>query len=370
MEQSESRSDAWSPGKVALATLVVLAVVAGFWILFWFRLVLFSLFAALVLSTAFTPLINRLQRWGISRAVSVILISLVIITTVIVLIITVAPLLIEQWATFSALLSNWYRDLRETLLGSPSLLVRRIVRQLPRVLPLTLLSTQPDPTAEGEVFNVVQQSFTIGSIILRNFLPIIGMGLLTSFWILEGDRAKRFFLLLLPAQRRENVREFMGEVEDKVGAYIRGLVILSGIIGAMAPVSYTIIGPPNALLLAVFAGIMEAIPLIGPKLGALPAVLVAASTDPSKIIWVIIATAVFQALENSLIVPRVMSRAVGINPVASLLASIAFGSIFGFVGALLAIPLAAVIQITLRRFLFRSNPADQNPQSGVTRLAR
>jgi hypothetical protein len=138
-------------------------------------------------------------------------------------------------------------------------------------------------------------------------------------------------------------------------------VILCSIIGGMALVAYLIIGLPNVLLLALFAGIMEAIPLIGPTLGAVPAVMVAASTDQTKVIWVIAATVIIQALENNLIVPRVMNRAVGVNPVASLLAFIAFSSIFGFAGALLAVPLAAVIQIALQNFLFKPNPVEQEP---------
>jgi predicted PurR-regulated permease PerM len=361
MEQSEPRSTPWPPSRVALATLIVLGVLAGFWILFRFRLVFFSLFTAIVLSTAFTPIIDRLQRWKISRTVSIILISLVLLAAIILLVLTLAPLLIEQWATFSALLGGWYRELRDVLLESTSLLVRRIARQLPRALPLTLPTPGPADSVGEEALDLVQQALAMGSSVLRSILTVLGIGLLTSFWILEGDRVKRIFLLAFHTQRRDSIREFLAEIEEKVGAYTRGLVVLSGIIGGMALAAYLIIGLPNALLLAIFAGIMEAVPLIGPTLGAVPAILIAASTDPSKIIWVIVATAIFQTLENNLIVPRVMDRSVGVNPVVSLLAFIAFGTIFGFVGALLAIPLAAVIQITLRRYLFQSNPVEQNP---------
>jgi hypothetical protein len=109
---------------------------------------------------------------------------------------------------------------------------------------------------------------------------------------------------------------------------------------------------------------MEIVPLVGPLLGAIPAVLVAASAAPDKIILVIIAYVIIQAAESHFIVPRIMDRAVGVNPVASLLAFIAFGSIFGFLGALLAVPLAAVIQLILKRFIFDAAPADQTPPAG------
>jgi hypothetical protein len=101
------------------------------------------------------------------------------------------------------------------------------------------------------------------------------------------------------------------------------------------------------------------VPIVGPLLGAIPAIIVAAAFDPSKLVWVIAATVLIQMLENNLVAPRVMDKAVGVNPVASLLAFVAFGTLFGFVGALLAIPLAALIQLILNRLLFKT----ENPES-------
>jgi hypothetical protein len=142
------------------------------------------------------------------------------------------------------------------------------------------------------------------------------------------------------------------------------LIVLCVIIGVMQLAAYMIIGLPNALLLGILAGLMEAVPLVGPLLGALPAILVAAAFDPSALVWVILATVSIQFLENNLIVPRVMDRAVGVNPVASLLAFIAFGTIFGFVGAMLAIPLAAVVQLILNRLVFNINVSEAAPPVG------
>jgi predicted PurR-regulated permease PerM len=193
---------------------------------------------------------------------------------------------------------------------------------------------------------------------------ILGVALLAGFWTLEGERGIRLILAAVPQQQRESAREFIDEVEDRVGAYTVGLVLLTIIIGFMSLIAYAIIGLPNFFLLAIIAGAMEAVPLVGPLLGAIPALIVAAAYDPSKVIWVIIATIIIQAAENNLIVPRVMKKAVGVNPVASLLAFIAFGSIFGLIGALLAIPLAALIQIVLRRFLFETAVTEQTPVIG------
>ena len=99
-----------------------------------------------------------------------------------------------------------------------------------------------------------------------------------------------------------------------------GQGILCLTIGLMALVAYLLIGLPNVLVLALIAGVMEAVPMVGPLIGAVPAALVALSIAPSKLMWVIIATLIFQQLENYLLVPRVMNKAVGVNPFVSLLA--------------------------------------------------
>lgn len=362
MEQNASpQPQAWPPRRVAMATLAVVTIAFAFFILFRFRLVFFSLFTAIVLSTAITPLVNKLSQLKIPRAVSVILIWLLFVFLVVLFFVTIAPIIIEQWAALTSLVSETYGDLRQMMVESESLLIRRIARQIPPILPLTLPEPAQPAAGEENPVDIVGQAFTLGSSVLRSLFMVVGVGLLSGLWVLEGERFIMTILLAVPTAQRENIREFIREIEEKVGAYTRGLVVLCLIIGAMALVSYVIIGLPNVLLLGIFAGVMEAVPLVGPLLGAIPALMVAVSTDPSKVIWVILATFLFQTLENNLIVPRVMNRAVGINPVASLLAFIAFGSIFGFVGALLAIPLAALIQITLNRFLFKPNPPESTP---------
>ncbi|MFT3892049.1 MAG: AI-2E family transporter [Anaerolineales bacterium] len=123
------------------------------------------------------------------------------------------------------------------------------------------------------------------------------------------------------------------------------------IVGTAAAIFYSFIGLPYALVLGVVAGIMEMIPIFGPALGAIPALLTALSIDPQKAIWVLISTGIIQASENIWLVPRIMKNSMGVNPIIILLSLVAFSSIFGFPGAVLAIPLAAMIQLILDRIV-------------------
>lgn len=187
---------------------------------------------------------------------------------------------------------------------------------------------------------------------IRFIFILIVILFLSFYWTLDGPRIIQSFLLLLPQGRRESIRDLISAMEAKVGYYIAGQGVLCLMVGVMALASYVLIGLPNALVLALIAGVLEAVPMIGPLLGAVPAALVALSLGPDKLIWVIVASVIIQQLENSLLVPRVMRKAVGVNPFVTLLAIFAFSSFFGIAGALMAIPMAAIIQLALNHFVF------------------
>ena len=184
-------------------------------------------------------------------------------------------------------------------------------------------------------------------------LIAIVIPVLAFYWTIDGPRIIQSIVLLIPQEQRENIRDLILAMETKVGYYIAGQGVLCLVVGGMALISYMLIGLPNALVLALLAGILEAVPMIGPLLGAVPAALVALSLGPDKLIWVIVATVVIQQLENSFLVPRIMSKAVGVNPFVTLLALFAFSSFFGIAGALMAIPIAAIIQLVLNQYVFR-----------------
>lgn len=207
--------------------------------------------------------------------------------------------------------------------------------------------------ALGYVATTGQALLTAGAILLIAF-----------HWTLDGPRYIRSLLLLIPTGHRDSTRELISAIETKVGAYIAGQGILCLIIGVMALIAYSLIGLPYVLVLALVAGIMEAVPLVGPLLGAIPALLVAVSLGPDKVVYVIIATVIIQQLENSLLVPRVMRKAVGVNPFVSLLALFALSSLLGIAGALMAIPIAAIIQLLLDRFVFRPGALEPEVATG------
>jgi predicted PurR-regulated permease PerM len=171
-------------------------------------------------------------------------------------------------------------------------------------------------------------------------------------------------MLMVPSDQRESISGLISAMETKLGFYIAGQGVLCLTIGIMALVSFMLIGLPNALVLALIVGVLEAVPMIGPLLGAIPAGIIALSIAPSKLIWVIVATVITQQVENSILVPRVMSKAVGVNPFVSIMSILAFSSLFGIAGTLMAIPIAAIIQLLLDHFVFNAKAIEPEVSDG------
>ncbi len=173
----------------------------------------------------------------------------------------------------------------------------------------------------------------------------------------------RAFLQLFPSQQKKNVREFLQLAEAKLGGYIRGEIILCTAIGLGEFIAYSLIGLPYVLVLGIFAGVMEMVPIFGPTLGALPAFLIAISISPGKAIWVVVAVTIIQLTENTVLVPRVMKNALGVNPIIVLLSLIAFSSVFGLAGGILALPLAAIIQLLVSRVVLMAAESARQMQN-------
>ncbi|HRQ38096.1 MAG TPA: AI-2E family transporter [Chloroflexota bacterium] len=332
-----------------LWTLGVTAVIGCFWLLWRFQSVLLLLLTAFILSTAVHPGVIWLEKRGIPKPAGILLIFAVIGLLCGLLVWYSLPLLAEQGAAIGQNLAEGYQSLHQSLQRLPNILLQRLLFVLPDELPwlggnggeLSIPATnleRPDGSEQGNR-------------LFKGLIQFIAVGILTFYWTLEGGRLKQAAFLLVPLPKRDEVRELVQEIEAKVSAYLLGQGFLCLIIGGLAFVAYVLIGLPNALLLAVFAGLLEAVPIVGPVLGAVPAIMVGLSISPATALWVILATAVIQQLENSLLVPRVMNRTIGVRPLVTLFALLAFGSLFGVLGALIALPLAAVIQLLVERFL-------------------
>jgi predicted PurR-regulated permease PerM len=358
--------------RLVMATLVVGLVALAFWLAFQFHQAILILLAGIIVSLAVRPAVAQLQRRGVPSWAGILLIYLVLAVIGVLFLRFGLPLVTQQVATVADQMSQGYSDLRENLVNSSNLLIKRIAESLPIAPALPgndLLPDAPeDPTESGGPFT---QGLAMLGTAINILFQVAAIFIIGFFWTLESERIKRSGLLLLAREKRDGARELIQAIEQRVGAYVSGQLLLAGIIGGLALITYLIIGLPNALVLGMFMVVMELIPVIGPVIAAIPAIVIALTVSPLTAVWVVLALIVIHQLEANIIGPRVMKRAMDMRPIVTLLALAAFGSLFGILGALVALPLASTLQLLLDRYVLDISPDDgaitERTRAGVIR---
>lgn len=355
-----SQLNDWTFRRVVWATLILVFIALAFWAVYQFSAVVITVFVAIVMGTVIRPAVAWLHRRGLPRLAGIVLVFVLILAFLVGFLFLLLPMIVEQTNTIIAAVPGYYLGLRDWMVLNSNPLIVRLSELLPVALPDLTPIQQTGQQALDTAGQVVGYlSSAAGAIFM-----VTAVFLLAFHWTLEGSRTIQSLLQLIPKGQRESTRELITVMETKVGFYITGQGVLCLTIGVMALVSYILIGLPNVLVLALVATVMEAVPLVGPLLGAVPAALVALSIAPDKLVWVIIATLVIHQLENYVLAPRIMNKAVGVNPFVSLLAFLIFGSLFGLLGVLMATPMAAILQLLLDRFVFHTGMTESEVSPG------
>ncbi len=307
-----------------------LALLAG---LFLIRDVIILLFVAVIFMSALSPIVTRLERLRIPKALAIALIYVVIISIVAALVTFVVTPLTEQTATLTTNLPKYLI----TIIPETGFIDRSVLQQ--------------------EFGNFSKNALELSLAIFNNFIAFISIAVLTFYLLLERENLDKllaqFFL-----RKEDRIKRITKRIEEKLGSWMRGQIALTLIIGTTSYIGLSLLGVPYALPLAILAGIMEIIPVIGPIISAIPAVLIAFLISPFTAGMVALFYFVLQQLENHLVVPQVMKKAVGLNPLVVILAVAIGGRLLGIAGALLAVPITVVIQIITEDLITSEEVAD------------
>jgi predicted PurR-regulated permease PerM len=338
----------YPPAEVARLLLVVLGFGIGVYILWRIQEVIFLLFVAILVATAIEPIVNRLRRGPFTRGSGV----LVVYTGIMLVIGTAAyfviPNVLNQAGSFTQTLPERLIAMRVDVaqLSQPAL--RGVLLQL-----LDQLNTAVHIPATPKQEDLV----AVGAAAAQTIISFLSIFVLAFYWLVERASIKRVLLRSVSVARAKDVNTVWLEVEEKLGGWVRGQLVLMLAIGVMAGLGYTILGLPNAALLAVAAGLFEIVPMIGPFLAFAPAVVVALTVSPGTAVLVIVYALVIQQIESNVLVPRVMREAVGVSPLTVLLGILIGSALYGVPGAFLAVPLAGAIQVVLAHTLRAEDPA-------------
>jgi predicted PurR-regulated permease PerM len=334
---------------IAATTAVVIGMVATAVVAYLLLDILLLLFIGIVVAAALRPSHVVLCRWGVPKGLAVLLIYLFLLVALVLIALVVGPVLIEQTRTFVDEVPGIYVAARSYLRTSASVPFHFLGQRLPSFERLTRDLTDLAP-------QLYQGTLGVTTSIVKLPAYFVTVLAIAFYWTMEVPRFERLLLSLLAVERRPRALNVWHEIESRLGGFMRGQGLAMLSIGAASALGYTLIGLPNVLALGVLAGLLEAVPLIGPVLAVGPAVLVAVPLGVHTVLLVIGLAVLLQLIENNVLIPRIMNQAVGVSALVGLLAVLGFGTLYGILGVLIAIPMTAVIQVLLDTMLVNTEP--------------
>ncbi len=325
---------------ISTRTIVMgLVILIGLVVLWFIRDILAIFFVALLLAALIDPFAHWFERHKIPRGLGVLIVYVLLLSILAGVIVLIVPPLVGQ-------LSEMAHNL-EGPLGS----ARGAIDDLQIFSEKYGFSENVSDSFAGlqqTITGAVQGLFETIAGIFGGIATFILVLVLAFYMVVEEGAARKLFRHVTPKRYRPYITGLMGRMQDKLGAWLRGQIVLMVIIGLMTYVGLLIVGVEFPLVLAIFAGIAELVPYAGPIIAAVPAIIIAFSVSPLKALIVALLYFGIQQLENSVLTPKIMQKSVGLNPLISLFAILVGFKLAGFVGALLAIPVATLMTVFLR----------------------
>ena len=309
-----------TPRTIALFTLIPLAL----FLLWTVRDIIFSLLIGFILMSALRPAVHYLIKKKLSRPLSVFIVYISFILVFLSLIsIIIPPIIIETTGLFRSL----------------PVILETISPQISAYLDIRNIS--------GFIPNVTNNIFTIISNVFSNTLFVVTTLFFGLYFLLEERLLEDVVCRYCREDQIGKITNILRKSEERMASWFWGEITLMSVVGLMTFIGLNILGIRYALPLAVLAGLLEIIPNIGPTVSAIPAVIIGLSSSYFSGFSVLALCVIIQQLENSLIVPYIMKRAVGLNPILTLIALLVGGRIGGVLGVLLSIPLVLFIETIL-----------------------
>jgi predicted PurR-regulated permease PerM len=349
--RSVSRGAGLALGVLIVAAIALVAVAA--------RNVLVLVFIAVILASGLQPFIAWLRgHMPIGRGPTILLVYGIFLVIVVGMSLFVVPAALAQLDRTITSLPPFFDRAREWAATLHPTSVSRTVVTMIDAAARTLKGVDGGPST-GQVVQV-------GLTLAEALTSILTLLTVVYFWLTEHARLQRYVLAFVPQHRRKRARDVWNAAETRLGMWVRGQLILMSSIGVATGVAYTLLGVPSAVLLGLLAALAEAIPIVGPLLGAIPAVVVAATISPQLALAVAGVYLVLQLIEGNVLVPLVMRNTTGISPFLVILSVLIGAAAAGFLGALLAVPIAAAGEVVIEGLQSREVPVAQVPSAAET----
>lgn len=299
------------------------------WLVVQILPIITGLFVAILLATALNPLSDTLTRFRVPRIIAILFVYFVFLGLLIGGLTSLVPPLVEQTGNLVDRLPVIFDDVGAWLetIGIAGVSGEVIASQVSQ------LGSLPA--------NIVRFALSL----LSNIIAVFSVLVLTFYLMFERKNLNKYLLLLFGENGEPEARRFIERIETSLGGWVRGELTLMVIIGVTIYIGLSLLGIPYALPLAILAGILEIVPVIGPVISGVPAVLIALTISPFMAAATFALYFLVQQFENNLIVPKVMEKAIGVNPLITIIVIAIGAKLAGVAGALLAVPVFLVLQV-------------------------
>lgn len=302
------------------------------WAIYLTRALAITILISAILSLGLLPLIDKLEKKKIPRGLSVIVFVLLFFVTLITM----------GFAIFTAALNQ----IKALITSIPAYI--ESLTAIPELAPFAEVLQEKAGQFVGSLSQLAVDS-TLGA--FSGIAILISLITMVAYFTIEFYKIRDFFISLVPQKKKEEYDQYLKHVETQLGYWLRGQLSLMLIVGTLSYIGLLLLGVDYALALAVMAGILEFIPYLGPIIATIPAAIVGFGMSPVMGIGVVGLYIVIQQVENNIIVPKVMQKAVGLNPVVTLLVVLIGNALFGVLGAIVAVPLTLVLYIIFKRVI-------------------
>lgn len=324
----------------------LIALLISLYILWEIRQVLLLVFLAVIFATALNRLVRRLRLSGVHRPAAAILSVVSLLAIAAIFIVLIVPPFISQFRQLVQLVPLGLERLRSWVIMLQTIIPGDVLTTLPSV---DSIIQQIQPFANWAFNNFFSLFSNFISVVLSLLLVLV----LTVMFLINPKSYRQGLILLFPAFYRRRVDAILSQCEISIVAWIRGTLINMVAIAVISCIGLLILQVPLPFANAAVAGLLEAIPNIGPTLSVIPPAAIALLDAPWKAGAVVVSYILIQQLEQYLLVPFVMSTQVALLPAVTLLSQVIFAIFFGFLGLFLAIPLVIIGQIWIREVLVR-----------------
>jgi predicted PurR-regulated permease PerM len=350
-QTSPQSSDPRSLIRYACVALAVTTILL--WTLYLIRAPLLLIYVSALFATGLAPLVRFIERQRIvvlsrrrlPRPAAILIIYATVLGAIGGLGAAVVPPLVQQsqqfWKELPQHMDTAQKRLSSWGLMAPDASFKDFLQQA--------------PAGGGDAVGVV-----LGALwgFVGGIVGVISILLLTFYLLVDAQQVFALFVRLFPRGERNRIAEICELAAVKISAWLGGQMLLGLIIGTISAIGFFFLGVPYFFVLAVIAGVGEMIPMVGPLLAAVPAVLVALTVSPSLGLMVAGFCWAVQLIENNVLVPKVMGETVGLSAVTVIIALGIGSELLGFVGALLAVPTAAIVQVLVEElYLAEKDPA-------------